>query len=113
MENQIRDHLVQYLAGEATLEEFERWFVPATWDVERVEPAATGIVYAIQLALAEYGRGHLTEASLRRHLKDLAETADLGTPRSQTTASGGSTQRSRWVLPQLVVADRPHATASA
>lgn len=62
---QIRTNLARYLAGEMTLDEFEDWFVPATWDIERRDnPAAESLTAAILLALSECN-GDERDANIR------------------------------------------------
>lgn len=66
--NSLLVHLVRLLADEETIEEFEHWFVPATWDREFLNPCDAELAATIDLRLAEYTNGHLSEAELRRHL---------------------------------------------
>jgi hypothetical protein len=68
----IRAALAQYLAGEIPLAAFDKWFTPATWNVERrTDPQAQALADEIDLRLAEYTNGHWTEAELRTKLADL------------------------------------------
>ena len=51
---QIRMNLARYFAGEMTLDEFENWFVPATWDIERRgNPAAESLAADVLFALSQ------------------------------------------------------------
>lgn len=67
---EIAFHLSQYLAGTSSLEEFDRWFVSATWDVKETEdPAAYEMTSKIYLRLAEYTRGDWTEEELKSEMR--------------------------------------------
>lgn len=79
LELAIHNQLVRYLAGEITLDQFRDWFDPATWDVK---PAGTTRLFQlageIDLRLAEFTNGHLTESELRAELRPLVETVATG-----------------------------------
>jgi hypothetical protein len=96
---QIYAWISRYLSGAASLDEFEDWFVPATWEVER-----TGLLPAIELAtpirtaLVELSVGEIDEADFRSLLSSLesqrverirmveAFVAAHGQPRNETHA---------------------------
>lgn len=66
LDQQIRARLAQYLAGDISLEDFEGWLTPASWELE--EPgaaAAEALASAIMLKLAEFSNGDWTEEELR------------------------------------------------
>ena len=68
---QIRGRLSRYLSGQGSLEEFDTWFTPATWDVERQgDQEAEVLADEIMLRLAEFSRGHWTEAELKARLRE-------------------------------------------
>lgn len=72
LELAIRQRLAEVLAGETPLQAFDAWLVPATWDVNRDrDPVAFDLINEINLRLAEYTRGHLTESELRDQLRPL------------------------------------------
>ena len=72
MDFKIREYLACYLAGQLSLEQFDEWFVPATWDVDKTGDQATiDLTYEIILRLAEYSNGDCTEAELKRLLRPL------------------------------------------
>ena len=76
LEQAILDHLDRYLTGEWSLADFDEWFVPATLDIDHSnDPAATDLTYEIMLRVAEYDRGHRTEAQLKGILRPLTEPA--------------------------------------
>jgi hypothetical protein len=55
LEFEIRDRLAAYLAGETSLHDFEDWFFPKTWDVDKLDdPALLDLVYQIKLDWAEF-----------------------------------------------------------
>lgn len=72
---EIKSHLLDYLAGRNTLEEFEDWFVPETWDTEDSE--AEPLAAEVDLRLAEHTSGHLPEDELRREFALLAADPSL------------------------------------
>ncbi len=70
------------MAGELSLQEFDAWFVPATWRVEQLDdPRAEELTWEIYLRLAEYSNGH----------RALAETKDLLRSRAAATAEATAT----------------------
>jgi len=72
----IESRLRAYLSREASLQEFEDWFVPSTWDVRnRQGETVRQLAYAIELRLAEYTAGHLTESELQHELRQLISNA--------------------------------------
>lgn len=104
LETEIRQRIVEYLSDETSLEDFESWLVPATWDVNSQRDAgAADLAYATQLLLAERAKGHVDDAALHEQLLRLASTAYLGAPTQRATASSAITQ---WTL-QVAEADRP------
>jgi hypothetical protein len=80
----IHERLIDYLAGEITLRDFEDWFFPETWDVDQKRDLAlVGLVYAIKLSLAEFSNGDWTEDELRGLLQSLQEKHILIAPQVQ------------------------------
>jgi hypothetical protein len=72
LETVIREQLTRYLSGEISLQEFQRWFISTTWDVEQSNDlAAEELAQAIELRLAEYTNGDWTEQELRGWLRSL------------------------------------------
>jgi hypothetical protein len=75
LDRQIREHLVRYLSGELSLRDFNRWFMPATWNVDRAgNDDAERLVGDIGLALAELQAGHATEEHVRALFDRLVHT---------------------------------------
>lgn len=73
---QIRQQLAQYLANEISLKDFQDWFVPNTWELEKRtnNQGALDVRNTIDLALAELTNGHLSEDELQRRLLPLVQT---------------------------------------
>jgi hypothetical protein len=72
LETTIRRHLVRYLAGQMSLDDFTDWFVGATWNIQnRGDVGTKQLVYSIELALAEASSGLLTVDELRTELRSL------------------------------------------
>jgi hypothetical protein len=74
-ELELRQKLLQFIKNDWSLEQFEDWFVPHSWNFEEnASPALKSLVGDIELALAEYSNGHWTKDELRRKLALLAST---------------------------------------
>lgn len=69
---QIHAWIARYLSGTASLEQFEDWFIPATWEVERSGnlPAAE-VATPIRTALAELSADPADELEFRALLASL------------------------------------------
>lgn len=66
----IRGELASYLNGNQSLREFYEWFAPETTDIHLWAPVQVqDLVYEIKLLLAEYSRGHRSEAELKAKLR--------------------------------------------
>jgi len=64
--------LLEWIEGDVSLDEFEDWFVPATWNIHRAsDPEAEDLTDEIELSLAEYSGGHLTIEELKAELAKL------------------------------------------
>ena len=73
VEQAIREHLNGYLSGSLTLNEFQDWFIAATWNIESTAPTtAVELARDIGLVLAEATSGYLTRDELRSDLARLA-----------------------------------------
>jgi len=69
---EIRNKLASYLVDEISLEEFEDWFVPSSWNVvNNQNQVAIDLVYEIELLLAEYHNDCWSEDELRDNLRQL------------------------------------------
>ncbi len=75
---EIRSWIARVLTGEATLRDFYRWFVPATWEVERSGNAeAIRLTHALALLLNEFSAGDITADDVKRQLVPFAESTAL------------------------------------
>ena len=73
-ESAILEQLYRYLGNQISLDEFEDWFVQASWNAHReMDPVAFKLVSAIELKLAEHSSGHLSETDLQEELRALIE----------------------------------------
>jgi 2C-methyl-D-erythritol 2,4-cyclodiphosphate synthase len=73
MIHQIRRKLNDFLRGANSLEEFENWFLPATWNLNsETDASAHELAAAITLALAEYDGGDLNLPELKVRLKEIS-----------------------------------------
>ncbi len=71
---EMREHLRRYLSREISLGEFREWFDVETWDIIDKCPAATQqFAGEIDLRIAEFTNGHLTEDDLRALLQALLQ----------------------------------------
>jgi hypothetical protein len=69
---EIRNKLASYLVDEISLEEFEDWFVPSSWNVvNSPNRIAIDLVYEIELLLAEFHNECWNEDELRGYLRPL------------------------------------------
>jgi hypothetical protein len=72
LDSQIRERLAGYVSGDSALADFQRWFLPATWNVHRLgDPALEELVGEVGAVTAEYDAGHRDEASVREELSTL------------------------------------------
>ena len=66
---EIRQQLANYLNGEITLDEFQHWFVPRSWNFDQDSSGSLrNLVSAIELALAEFSNRDWTKDELRSQL---------------------------------------------
>jgi hypothetical protein len=73
-ENEIREQLLAL----SDLDAFEDWIVQHSWNMHQdSDPSAQKLVGKIELALAEYSNGHISEFELRRQLDNLARTYEV------------------------------------
>jgi hypothetical protein len=91
--DQLYDQLGRYLAGIQTLQEFDQWFVPATWHIDpSSDPDLAGLAGEVYLRVAEFTIGHRTEEELKTLLRGIAR--DYKVHRSDSIQSSDSTNRS-------------------
>ena len=72
LELQIRQAVTEYIAGRASLREFQEWFAPRTWDIDSMVQIGElrKLVGEIDLLLAEFSNGHWTEQELKNKLQE-------------------------------------------
>ena len=71
-ENEIRQKLVEVVSKRLSLDDFEDWLVSDSWNMHLDSSRnAQELVWAIELALAEYSNGHLSSDALQEQLKTL------------------------------------------
>jgi len=63
----LKNNLLDYLAGERSLARFQEWFIPAGWNIDPSNETSR-FVNEIELRLAEYTNGHLIEDELKKAL---------------------------------------------
>jgi hypothetical protein len=69
LDTEIRERLADYLDDEISLGQFEEWFIPETWDVERERnEMAADLTRSIMRLLVMCSNGDLSEDELRREL---------------------------------------------
>jgi hypothetical protein len=77
---QLRVHLAQYLNGKCSLQQFRQWFDVETWGMAaRQDSPARQLAGEIELRLAEFTSGHLSEHDLQSTLQaflDREQVAD-------------------------------------
>jgi len=74
-------NLRRYLSHEISLDGFREWFDTETWDVIDSSSPATQQVYGeIELRIAEFTNGHLTEDGLRGLLRPLLQKEPVTKP---------------------------------
>lgn len=69
LERNIREAVMQYIAGRVQLRQFQEWFASRTWDVRAESDDVQELVNEIDLLLAEFSNGHWTEGELRSKLQ--------------------------------------------
>lgn len=78
--DEIRKHVFDYVLGKNLLCEFEDWFTPVAWSIEKQrDTVAQELVYQINTLLAEVSNGDRTEENLRSELLSLVSVIE--TPR--------------------------------
>jgi hypothetical protein len=81
---EIREQLARYLVGQMTLGDFTEWFLSASWNVNKREPAASDLVYSVELQLENYSDWG-DEAELRRSLHRVLENYVVASTGARST----------------------------
>jgi hypothetical protein len=99
LDNEIRAKLTKYLVGEISLEEFEDWFVSASWNVNQSKnQVAINMVYEIELWLSEYSDNFRSEDALKGLLWPLVENYIIEPEISPNLQFSSSAQVSWWSI---------------
>jgi hypothetical protein len=94
LEFEIRDRLSAFLADEISLHDFEDWFFPKTWDVDKLdEPDLLDLVYQIKLDWAEFTDGHWSLEQLRSMLHSLVERYTVSFSSTEPKLVSGTTSK--------------------
>lgn len=73
LEDQIRDRLQRCTRGEESVEEFQGWFVPISWNIEQSgEQEAIKLAYQIDGMLAESSSANWPDKDLKEELSRIA-----------------------------------------
>lgn len=90
-ENEIRAKLLSL----SDLDEFEDWIVQRSWNMHRdSEPSAQKLIGQVELALAEFHNGHVSEAALRQALRNLARNYEISFNQNDNQATESVTYSS-------------------
>jgi hypothetical protein len=94
MDIEIHNALVDYLAGNTSLDRFRDWFDETTWTVDESDDrAAQALAGEIELRIAEYLNGHRDESELRQALLPQVRTFSHGMLDPRITLSTNTTLR--------------------
>jgi hypothetical protein len=67
--SEIRDQIIDQLTGKLSLEDFEDWLAQRSWNIHLDSSHDAQLLAAdVQLQLAEFSLGHLSENELRKEL---------------------------------------------
>lgn len=99
LDNEIRERLASYLAGEISLEDFEDWFVSASWNVSQSKnQAAINMVYEIELWLSEYSDGFRSKDELRNLLRPFVEKYNVNIDLIPGIGLGSNARVEYWLM---------------
>lgn len=108
-ELEVRRQLARHLSDAISLDEFEDWLVPRSWNFHKeASPSLQALVSEIELLLAEFSNGHRSEEELRRALLPLVTNyesdyrIDTGSPTVQTSSGSNVSESLLKYRPQDV-----------
>jgi hypothetical protein len=88
---EIRQYLARMLSGHISLDEFEDWFLPYSWNIHKHgDRDAQELAYAIEHRLSEWSDDLLTEEQLRDELASMLPFALNATPLPVVITTGTS-----------------------
>lgn len=74
LDQEIRQRVAAVLDRKSTLQEFYRWFMPAAWEVERIDdPEVLRLTYDLTHFFSELSAGILTPEEIRQTLEAAAK----------------------------------------
>ena len=77
-ESEIRRELARCVMGQCTLDEFQDWFVPRSWNFQKnANPSLLRLVSSIELAIAEFTNGDWSSQELCGILNLLLNTYEV------------------------------------
>lgn len=91
--SRIRERLLNLLDPDSpeSLDDFDNWFAAASWDMHQSSDLiAQKFAAAIELRLAEFDSGDLSEENLRKELASLVRIYSLHLSSEPVTAISGS-----------------------
>ncbi len=72
VESKLRNDVIRLVEGKLSLDDFEDCFVAESWNMHQSNsPSAVALASAIELRLAEYSSGHLSEEDMKSELSKL------------------------------------------
>ncbi|MCA1709611.1 MAG: hypothetical protein LC808_42565 [Actinobacteria bacterium] len=91
LDQEIRERLRLYLDGALSFEEFEDWFLDATWDLHREPEDVPELVCTVERYISEYTGDYRDEDELREAFEALAPSWAV----AGSTRVGSQTGRGR------------------
>ena len=77
-EIEIRKELAKLLSGETSVDTFQRWFLPRSWNFHRESDSSLKkLVAAVELSLIEFANRDWTEAELRNQFSILLNNYEI------------------------------------
>jgi hypothetical protein len=71
LERDLRRRIAEFVADRISLQKFNRWFVPATWDMEDAPKAFLDLVNSVKGRLCEYDAKYWSKDALRQELASI------------------------------------------
>jgi len=100
--NKIRDQVYQYIKGDISLNDFQAWFVPATWNIHQTEDFSTQEMASEILGrLAEYLNGDWSQDEFIDILRRIAQNITISLERQIITSSNSDNIMLEEQRPQL------------
>lgn len=112
----LLSRLIRYVIGEATLRDFNRWFVPFSWESDNWQDLeASELAARVELVLAEFSNTHRTEDEVRAAFRTMLATVSwslhLDAGRTAVPIFGTSSASAASESPMVVL--DPTVTAEA